>query len=336
MNILYTGCHEILEYEECKLFTEIGHDVFSYQGSYMDPKGHPTLKRPGILGMKLHEDLVRLAIRPKTDLPPEIIEWADTLIVMGGITDYALVENWPRIKHKKVIWRTIGQSRSENERMLAPLRAEGLKIVRYSPKESLIPGYIGADAMIRFYKDKDDLGVWEGKDKKVINITQSLKGRARFCHYNEIMEMIAGFNAKIYGVGNDDLGALNGGRLDYDLLKGQLRDSRVFVYAGTYPAAYTLTFMEAFMAGIPIVSIGKKRSFIAGEEVFDFFEVPELIEHGITGFVADNMGELRSYIQQLLDNDELANRISQAAQLRAVSLFGKQSIRTQWKTFLAK
>jgi hypothetical protein len=30
---------------------------------------------------------------------------------------------------------------------------EGLEIVRYSPMERNIPGYIGEDALIRFYKD---------------------------------------------------------------------------------------------------------------------------------------------------------------------------------------
>ena len=336
MRIHYLSSHSVLEYQEVSLFTELGHDVFS-NGAYVNPEGHPSLHRPGIDGANYYPEFAKLASQyPKTDLPPELIEPFDLIFFMGGILDHALVSNWQRIKHKHVVWRSIGQSRPCNERMLQPLRDEGLKVVRYSPKEEKIPQWIGADAMIRFFNDKNDLGEWVGGEKRIINITQTLKGRANYCHYHDIMEMISGFPAKIYGVGNDDLGALNGGQITYDLLKGQLRDNRVLVYGGTYPAPYTLSFIEAWMVGIPVVSIGKKRAMIQSEESFDFFEVPELIEHGKTGFVSDDMGELRGYIQQLLENEELAHKISKLAQKRAVEVFGKNAIQAQWKLFLDK
>ena len=336
MRIHYLSAHSVLEWQEAKLFTEMGHDVFC-NGAYTNPKGHSTLHRPGIEGMKYYPEYERLSSQyPKNNLPTELIEPFDVLIFMGGILDTALVDNWQRIKHKKVIWRTIGQSRSSNERMLKPLRDEGLKIVRYSPKEKNIPNYIGKDVMIRFYNDHNDLGLWEGNEKRVINVSQTLKGRGKFCHYKEILELMSGFDAKVFGNGNEDLGNLNGGSPSYELLKGHLRDSGVFVYGGTYPASYTLGFIEAWMTGIPVVSIGKETAMIGGEERFDFFEIPELITNGESGFCSDDIGELKSYIKQLLENDSLAHKISSTARKKAQEIFGKNKIFGEWKSFLAK
>lgn len=335
MKIHYISCHSVLEFDELKLLTELHHDVFC-NGAYLEPAGHPSLPRPGVPEAKYHEHWADLARRfPKTELPQELIDPFDVLIFMGGITDNALVQNWPRIKHKKVIWRTIGQSTQGNEEMMAPLRAEGLKIVRYSPKEMNIPRYIGSDAMIRFYKDENELKDWNGNDKTVVNFSQSLRGRRNNCHYNEIMEMITGYQAKVFGTGNEDLGNINGGELPWDLMKGKLRDSRVYVYGGTWPASYTLSFIEALMTGIPMVCIGKRLA----EEIpnyphMDFYEVSEIIKNGENGFISDDIGTLRSNIYALLNDDELAKRIGENGRQTAIRLFGKEQIRNQWDEFL--
>lgn len=333
MHILYLSVHSILEYLEVSMLIENGHNVFSH-GAYIYQKGHISLPRPGIENPQSYPQLEQLAREyPKTELPSEMIEWADVIIAMHE--PQFLIQNWPRIKHKKIVWRTIGQSLPSIERMLKPLRDEGLKIVRYSPKEKNMQDFLGEDALIRFPEDPVDLADWNGNSKRVINISQSLKGRGKMCHYDHVLEMMAGFPSKVFGPANDDLGALNGGAISYDLLKGQLRDSRVYVYGGTWPASYTLSFIEAWMTGIPIVAIGKKMAEnIPSEEHFDFYEIPDLIKNGVNGFISDDMGELRSYIKQLLDNDELAHRIGQAGRASAIEIFGKPRIRSAWKVFL--
>lgn len=333
MKILYISVHSILEYDELSLLTKLGHDCFSL-GAYGDPKGHRGLPRPGIEGMKYHKDLDEQSrLFPRTEIPQDFIDQFDVILCMHQPD--ILVQNWPRMRHKKVIWRSIGQSTPSVEATLKPLRDDGLKIIRYSPKEACIPGYIGSDAMIRFYKDHNELKDWNGSDKSVINFTQSLKGRRHFCHYDHIIETMSGFQSKVYGTGNDDLGALNGGELPWEQMKGKLRDSRVFVYGGTWPASYTLSFQEAWMTGTPIVSIGKRlANGVPNTEQFDFFEVPEMIQHGESGFYADDIGEMKSYVRQLLDNDDLAKKISEKSRERAISLFGIDTIKPLWEEFL--
>jgi hypothetical protein len=337
MKLLYISCHEILEYDELKIFADLGIDCFS-MGAYHDPKGHSSLKRPPLTQLNYYGEYDRLyTSRPRTEIHPDLLKDFDVIMVMGGSGDVEiLTENWPNIKHKKVIWRTIGQSYPWQERSLRPLREDGLKIVRYSPKEKNLPDYLGHDAIIRFYKDEDEYGGWNGGNLQVINVTQSLKARRFNCFYDLINEVGSGFPLKIFGPGNDNLGNLNGGQLDYEGLKGQLRDGRVYFYTGTWPASYTLSFIEAFMTGIPIVSISKRLfgSHFRSELDVDLYEVPELISHGQTGFIADTPEEARSYIKNLLDNGELAAKFSEKARRKAIDVFGKIKIKNQWKELL--
>lgn len=339
--ILYIGVHSCLEYDECKLFTEMGYDVFSYGGAYADPKGHYLLPRPGITGMPYHEDLHKISQQyPRTDLPMEVIEWADVVIIMNGYHDPYIIDlNWRKLQKRKVVWRTIGQSLPHLEKAYKAYRNQGLKIVRMSPKERGIPNYIGEDALIRFYKDPDEYKDWNGNDKWVINFTQTLKGRRIFCHYDHIMQIIAGFPTKIFGSGNEDLGYLNGGEINYQSLKEQLRDNRCFVYAGTWPSPYTLSIIEAMMTGVPVIAIGKQMAEqlqVASHDKYEFYEVSEIIKNSTNGFCSDNIDHLRDSIEHLMSDYELAKRVGQAGQQTAKDLFSKDKAKIAWKEFFEK
>lgn len=333
MKILYISCHSVLEYDELLLLTEMGHECFSLGGAYMDPRGHISLPRPGIPNMTLREDLIELANKfPRTEIPESFLDLFDLIIVMH-VPD-VILQNWPRFKGRKVIWRTIGQSTPNTEKQLRKCRDEGLKIVRYSPLELKLPNYIGEDAMIRFYKDENELKDWTGTDKKVINFSQTLKGRRDFCGYDAIMKLGPGFPFKVYGNGNEDLGEFNGGTLSYELLKGQLRDSRVSLYGGTWPASYTLSFIEAWMTGIPVVAVGQDIWKHKDNSDVKIYEVQKLISHGDNGFWSDDLTMLRMNIQRLLDDDAYAKKIGDAGRAEAINIFGKGKIKSQWESYL--
>lgn len=334
MKLLYIGCHETLEYDEVKLFTELGIDVFSYQGSYMNPSGHESLKRPAISGGIYHEEFAQEAIKyAKTKIPKEFFDKFDAVMIMHDPN--VIVENWDRMKHKSVIWRSIGQSTSHVENMIRRTRYDGMKIARMSPIEERISGYIGSDTMIRFYKDPDDWKDWNGNEKRVINFTQSLLGRRVFCHYDLIHQLMQGFPSLVYGSGNTDLGGLDGGELSYELMCGTLRDNRVFVYGGTWPSPYTLSFIEAMMTGIPMVCIGKQlaEEVVPQPDQIDYYEIPDIIRDGYNGFISNNINELRDNIHQLLENQDLAKSIGENGRKTAIELFGKEKIRSEWEEF---
>jgi len=331
MNILYVSDHSILEYDEVQLFTDMGHDVFSC-GAYRQPAGHYDLPRPGIKGAVYHEDLDKIwSENPnKNNLDQRLIDWSDVIVVMHSPN--CIVENWDKIKAKKVVFRSIGQSVPHLERKLRPMRNEGLKIVRYSPKEENLLGYIGHDAIIRFYKDPQIYQGWTGTDKTVVNFTQSLMGRRTFCHYDEIMKVIEAFDGRVYGPGNEDLGQYNGGVVPYERQVQLMQQSRVMVYGGTWPAPYTLSFIEALMTGTPIVAISKALAHLKQYEYIDFYEVDEILAQ-VGGIVCDTPEDLVMQTHRLLEDPEHAAEISRKQTKLAQETFGKANVQKQWKVF---
>lgn len=339
MRILYLSCHSVLEYDEITLFRDLGHYVFS-PGAYVEPKnpGDAAL-RPGLLDLQYDKEDIetwhKLGVPGKDTkecISKEFFDRFDVVIIMH--LPRWIHANWENMKHKPVVWRTIGQSIDHVEKELSNYRANNMKIVRYSPRESLIRNYLGSDAVIRFYKRPDEFSDWVGDDPIVINFTQSMPERAKFCGLESLEAFTRGFNRAIYGPNNEGI-SFNGGRLTYDELKNRMRTARVYCYTGTYPASYTLNFIEAFMTGIPIVAVGPKRgnAWFINEGLY---EVNELLVNGRTGFVTDDPEMARYYIRRLLLDHEYAKRISAQARESAVQIFGYETIKKQWGMFLSK
>ena len=331
MKIHYISDHSILEYDEVQLLIDLGHDVFS-NGAYIDPSGHITLPRPALKGATFYPEYANLSrMYPRTSLPKELIDPFDVIIVMHG--PRVISENWDNIKHKTVVWRTIGQSVTGVEDLLKRPRNEGLKIVRYSPKERNLSNYLGEDAMIRFYKDENEYCCWDGDEGQVVTFAQSLKGRRDFCHYDEIFPVIEKFNGKIYGPGNEDVGHYNGGSVPYENQIEIMKKSGAMVYGGTWPASYTLSFIEALMTGVPIVAISKNLAHIKKFEDFDFYEVEDLLSQ-IDVPVCNSVDEMISLTQNFINDKSFSFEVSCRQRKLATDLFGKVTIIKQWESFL--
>ncbi|RCW50864.1 hypothetical protein [Paenibacillus prosopidis] len=331
MRILYVSVHDVLEYDELKIFTELGYECFSH-GSYCRPH-LGSENRPPIPEMSYDPHFASLVDQsPKDDLHPDLIKDKDIIIIMH--IPSIVINNWEKIKHKRVIWRSIGQSVAWVEQVLQPYRNQGLEIVRYSPRERMIPGYIGEDAVIRFYKDPAEYNGWVGDKSQIMALNRWMIQRAIDCSYDIFHKTCSGYPVKLFGPGNEGLPE-SAGEITYEQLKQELRENRVFFYTGTQVTSYTLGFIEAFMTGIPIVSIGEK---LGNHEFYkqQTFEIQEIIENGKEGFVSDNMLELKTYLHSLLTNYELAKTISNNARNKAIQLFGKDNIKQQWRQYLSK
>jgi len=338
--ILYLSCHEILEYDEVSLFDSLGYEVFS-PGAYVCPENRGDLgMRPGITGLTYNQEVIERyhavgARHPGQDakgfLTKEFVDYFDIIVVMH-IPDW-IKNNWEAMKGKRVIWRTIGQSVASTEAGLAPYRAQGLEIVRYSPRERNIPGFIGEDKVIRFYKDPDEYGPWSGDTKRVISFAQSMEARGTHCNYRVFEQATKPFPRALFGPGNNQPG-FGMGQVPYPQLKQELIDNRVYFYTGTHPASYTLNFIESWMTGIPLVCIGPKFGNADVWRNHDLYEIPDLVEDGVTGFITDDLSEMRMYTGELLKNDKLAKKLSKAARKEAIKHFGKEKIAREWKEYL--
>ena len=333
MKILYLSCHSVLEYDEIKLFYEMGLDVFSH-GAYGDPENQGDGMRPKIPGLKADPKILEIWRRtPKDHLTEEMVEPFDTVIVMS--LPHWVSNNWRILKKKRVILRTIGQNSLHCERILKPYRVEGLQIVRYSPNETSIPGHLGRDALIRFYKDPEIYGGWTGGKENVINFTQAMKKRARECNFAFYQRVMRGLPHTLFGPHNENIGEPWAvGAISYAQMLEELKYNRAYFYLPTYPTSYTLNFIEAWMTGIPVVALGRERGNDPELLGHSLYEIPDLVRHGEDGFHADDAEELREILQDLLTDHEYAKSIGEKGRLRAVEIFGKETIKRQWREFL--
>lgn len=324
--ILLLLAHSIAEHDDLRMLSEIGHDVFSI-GAYTNPSAPTDDKRPALPDVPYFADLADLVdgdqMAHKAHLPDGIVEWADVIIAHHFVSDW-IAGQWGRIRGKRVIWRTCGQTTPELEQLMGYLRPEGLQIVRYSPKEAAMPGYAGADALIRFGKEPAEWDGWTGKMVVIGNITQDMAARGDATGLGSWLAATEGLPAKPAGPMSQELpGGV--GAFTYDGMREYLRNIRTYFYTGTLPAPYTLGLIEAMMTGVPVVSIGAEAWGYP-----DLFEGAEL-----TGVFANTAPAARALLTAFLNDLDFARVEGQKQRARAIELFGMDTIREQWREFLA-
>jgi glycosyltransferase involved in cell wall biosynthesis len=335
MRILYVGSHSILEHDEVRLLASLGHDVFSI-GSYTDPANPSDDKRPPLPSVTYHPDLAALCDRQrekhagedlrfyvdyaKSDLHPDLLDWAD-VVIFAAFPEAWIVPQWSKLAGKRVVWRTIGQSDPSIEQYVQ--RCTGLEIIRYSPAERRafepMGVFAGEDAVIRFAKDPADWYGWTGSDPVVGNVTQDMYGRGEACGYSFWMAATKDLPTKPAGPNSE---ALPGGigALSYERLREYLRAIRVYLFTGTQPASYTLGLIEAMMTGVPVVSIGATH-----------YGLPAIFEGvDITRNATDSPLEAHDILAAYLDHPDAGTWQRE----RAIELFGIDTISEQWAAYL--
>ena len=362
MNVLLLASHGIAEYDDVRMFARLGYDVFC-PGGYSDPAHPGETLRPPIPEAPDHPELRALCDAKraeyagadaghyidwaKADLHPDLVDWADVIIVHHFVREW-IGEQWPRIRHKRVIWRTCGQSDPGLERHMTRFRDDGLQIVRYSPAEERYFGnhgtFAGQDAMIRFGKYPDDYGPWTGdgdfqlhRDRRDVidvdinepfigNVTQNMVERGNATGLDFYLAATEGLPARPAGPGSEQLpGGI--GALDYGEMLQYLRRARAYIYTGTTPASYTLGLIEAMLSGVQVVSIGPAAW--AGPD--DLFE-----GHEITRFWSDDPNSSKELLRTLLKDKNHAAMVGYDHRLRAIDLFGMDTIGPQWQAFLGE
>ncbi len=336
--VLLLASHAVAEYDDVRMFTDMGYDVFA-PGGYEVPGTEGEGIRPTLPDAPAHPDLVArlnevrslygdpgdLIDVGKARLHDDIIDWAD-VIICHHFPDRWIAGQWDRIKHKRVIWRTCGQSNVGLEQFMS---RTGLEIVRYSPKEQghyTRKGFFaGQDALIRFGKYPADYGPWIGDGEWVVNVTQNMAQRGSSCGVDFWRAATKNLPARPAGAGSKILpGGV--GLLTYPEMLDYLTHARAYLYTGTTPASYTLGLIEAMLSGVPVVSIGTWSWGAAwdGEDLFDDIALlkandPETAAHWLRAFLHD---------------PEAAAGHGELGRQRAVDLFGIETIAPQWREYL--
>jgi hypothetical protein len=336
-NVLLLTSHSIAEHDDLDMFTRMGVPTFSI-GAYTNPQRPGDDKRPALSNAPYfaefealcHEQRTKHGDEPtdfvidwaKGDLHPDIVEWADVIIV-HHFPEAWIGGNWPNIADKRVVWRTCGQSDPRLERSMYRYRREGLEIVRYSPRERTVfsrtDAFAGEDAMIRFGKDPTEWAGWRGDVEVVGNITQHMAQRGDACGFWYWAEATKNLPVRPAGPGSDAIGGI--GILGFEAMREYLRSIRTYLYTGTRPASYTLGLIEAMMTGVPVVSIGR------GAFGCDGLLEPFGINH-------DDPAVARADLDFLLRDEQAALDMSVATRERAIELFALDRVMRDWREFL--
>lgn len=342
MNILLLTAHSIAAYDDVRMLTDLGYDVFNLDG-YIDP-AHPHVDmRPALPDAPRHPELMAVVdalgsqdnlTAAKERIPDALLEWADVAIVHHYL-DRWMLPNLARMKEHGVrpIWRTCGQSDFWLEDAMRPHREAGdLTIVRYSPAErrffSSVGHWAGADVVIRFGKYLDDYPAWTGDASEpfIANVTQDMAGRGEHCGLTFWTRATAGLNARPAGPGSL---ALPGGVgfMPNDLMLEYLRQASAYLYVGTVPASYTLGLMEALLVGVPVVSIGP-GAWMGPSALFE--------GHELVGpwLAADDPQDARDWLRRLINDPGMAAQISADQRARARGLFDVELVGQQWLNLL--
>ncbi len=341
MKILYMSCHIVLEYDEVRLFHDLGHEIFSI-GGYCDPrKPHNNMRPPldfdanqewlSMFYHMCHQNFLKGVPEGECGkhLTKEFVDNFDCIIVSHRVDWIEL--NWEVFKSKLIVLRTIGQNTIVNEDNLNYFINKGVKIVRYSPKERDYCNYAGEDAMIRFLKYQTDFKSRCIINKCAITFGQSIKYREKACFGNYIEFVAKKIPFKLYGPENDKYD-FDGGFLFYEEQLEKLATNATYFYTGTFPAQYTLNFIEAMLSGIPIVSIGAELTKTHSDPFP--FEVPDILDLVRLDLHFNNLNEIVNRLSLLIEDVEL-NTIISAKQIEvAYELFSAEKNGYKWNDFL--
>lgn len=336
MNILYLSSHYILRHDEVDLLQELGHKVYSPLAREHDEFVNGAKDLRPLVGdfeelFEIYPSFGKELIPP--DLPSKFLDPFD-LIISANQYEW-IIRNREFLNNKQVWLRTLGQSGWGSEMIYTQLRRAGVKIIRYSEAEQRIGKYAGHDAIVPFYKDPDIFKGWDRKNNSILTVCQKMFGRSKACCFNSWDKSVDGFNHTLVGPGNDDVPAKDGrvvAHLNYEDLIKTYQEHAVYLYTNTYPAQYTLSFIEAWMTGIPVVAFGK--TFCEQKE--KAYAVPDLIQHGINGFVEEETRNVRRRLIEIANNQPLAKQIGDNGRVSAIGYFGKERIKALWASLLSQ
>ena len=343
MNVLLITAHSIASYDDLRMLTDLGYDVFNLD-AYIDP-AHPHVDlRPPLPEAPRHPELMAAVdalgtkdnlTAAKERLPDALIEWADVAIYHHYLPQW-MEPNFARLKAAgvRVIWRTCGQSDFTLEDRMAWHRAKGLEVVRYSPAEQrFFAGtghWAGQDALIRFGKYISDFPVWTGAPADtlpyVANVTQDMAGRGEHCGLTFYVRATAGLQAQPAGPRSEQLpGGI--GALDYPSMLRYLASAGAYLYTGTVPASYTLGLIEAMLVGVPVVSIGPE-AWMGPDRLFEGAELAGL------DMATDDPALARAMLSRLLQDPIAAIGASAQQRSWAQALFDVRVVGAQWRDLL--
>jgi glycosyltransferase involved in cell wall biosynthesis len=268
--------------------------------------------------------------------------------------------NWEVIKDKRVILKTFGMHPVNWEPRIKKLRDKGVFVVRNNPTECLrgtyfkpspmfsynrnkksqqefkkVSLYAGHDAIIRgcIVRDENEVSCWTGKKKEVVTFSSAFNHKdsgaiRRRNLYLEIKNR-SKYRFRLFGSCNDNE-PLSEGFVSHKEKIEILRGAKVVLVTGTPGSTNTYSLVEALVMGVPIVVFDKS---MWNSEIY---EVDQIIKDGENGFIAKDCIEAAKLIDQIMEDDKLAQKLSKNARTTGIELYGRSNRAKDWYNVFTK
>lgn len=159
---------------------------------------------------------------------------------------------------------------------------------------------------------------WHGALPRGITVTNGMQGRPRITGLDLFEQARQAVPLDVVGMQTEALGGL--GDVPYRDLH-RLTARYRFLYSPMRYTSLPLAVVEAMTIGMPVVALGTTA-------------LPEVIEHGVNGFIAQDPARLIPLMRQLIAEPELAQRLGAAARETARARFGLPRYAAEWDAAL--
>lgn len=155
-------------------------------------------------------------------------------------------------------------------------------------------------------------------DETVFTVQNDFVNRDYCLNFSGWQRIINGFNAKVLG----DTPGLSEVASSLEHLREEYNKCAVYINTTTESQMPT-AILEAMACGKPVVSTST-------------CSIPSFIKHGENGFLTNDEEEFRGYIQQLLDDKDLRDKIGQSARETVLDIFSEQKYVDSWNNIFRK
>jgi glycosyltransferase involved in cell wall biosynthesis len=159
---------------------------------------------------------------------------------------------------------------------------------------------------------------YDGSLERGITVTNEMQGRPRITGLDIFERARAQVRLDVVGMKTEEIGGL--GDVPYRELH-RLTARYRFLFSPMRYTSMPLAVVEAMTIGMPVVALGTTA-------------LPDVIEHGTNGYVAQDPDLLIPHMQRLIADPDLAREIGARARETARIRFGMERFQTDWDAAL--
>lgn len=156
---------------------------------------------------------------------------------------------------------------------------------------------------------------WQGDQRRGVVVINGLLNRGRRMGLDLYQRIKKHIPLDLVGIGSEQIGGL--GEIRHEELPKVLAKYR-FIFNPARCTSLPLAIIEAMMVGVPVVSLATT-------------EMVSVIENGVNGFIDNRLDIVIQAMANLLDDYELAKKMSLETKRRAVARFNVQRFAAEWE-----